>query len=105
MRLKMFCVFDAKISLFMAPFFFRATGEALRAWEGTVNDPKTQFYRYPSDFILFEIGSYEESTGQVEMLASKLNLGSALDFKKMDLATDGLVRSVPAQPEVQQQLT
>lgn len=83
-KLKMFSVYDAKISMYMQPFFMVATGMALRGWETSVNDPQTNFHKYPSDFTLFEIGSFDESTGQVEMLKSWINLGSALEFKHKD---------------------
>jgi len=80
MKLKVFCVFDSKISLHLQPFFFPATGQALRAFEEAVSDSKTSFAKYPADFTLLEIGTYEESTGLFEMLPVKINLGTALEY-------------------------
>lgn len=79
--MKMFCVYDSKVESYMHPMFFQHRGEMLRAWSEAVNDPKTQFCRYPSDFTLFEIGSYDERSGEVKMLDAKLSLGLALEFK------------------------
>lgn len=82
MKIKMFCVYDSKVEMFLQPFFMLARGEALRAWESTVNDPQTQFSRFPSDFTLFEIGEYDQATGSCEMWKAKVSLGTALEFKK-----------------------
>lgn len=82
MVLKVFSVYDSKVGLFMQPFFFSSNGQALRAWETTVNDPQTMFKRYPNDFTLYELGSFDETSGKFKELDSKVNLGSALDFVK-----------------------
>jgi len=80
---KMYTVYDSKAEAFLVPFFMRTKGEALRAWQQAVNDEQTQFSKYPSDFTLFEIGEYDDSTGTVVMHEAKISLGSALEFKKV----------------------
>lgn len=81
MKQLIFCVYDSKVQMYMNPFFFLAKGQAIRAWEETVNDPKTQFCRYPADFTLFEIGEWDEATGTIKMHEAKINMGTALDYK------------------------
>lgn len=80
MKLKVFCVHDSKASAFLQPFFFPATGQALRAWETTVNDPQTQFNKYPSDFTLYEIGTFDDELAHFEMLEHRVVLGCAADY-------------------------
>lgn len=82
MKLKMFAVYDSKAEAYMQPFFMQSRGQAIRAWDGLVNDAKSEMCQYPADFTLFELGEYDDSNGQVEMLDAKINLGCAIEFKK-----------------------
>lgn len=100
MLLKMFSVYDAKVSSYLQPFFLPATGHALRAFESTVNDPKSNLYRYPADYTLMEIGTFNESTGTVEMLDVKINLGCALEYKKVEQRPDLSVTPIPTVKEI-----
>lgn len=98
-KMKMFAVYDSKVEAYMTPFFMRSRGEALRAWETTVNDEKSSMHRYPSDYTLFEIGEYDELCGIATSHASKVSLGLALEFKKhsdlRSIPTDILTKSKP----------
>lgn len=80
--LKVFAVFDQKASAYLAPFFMPATGMALRAFADTVNDPKTSMYRHPGDFELFELGTFDPSSGRVEAKDNPEYLIRALDVKE-----------------------
>lgn len=80
MILKMFGIYDSKVSAFESPFFVDATGRAVRFWESLVNDPKTDYNKFPSDFILYELGTFDNSTGVIEMLPTKIHLGVGKDF-------------------------
>ena len=77
---KIFTVYDSKAELFMQPFFMPTTGQALRSFEDTCNDPSTLFAKHPADFTLFEIGSYEDITCAIHINDSKVNLGTALEY-------------------------
>jgi hypothetical protein len=81
MKLKMFTVRDMKVG-FLSPFCMPTAGKALRAWEQSVNDEKSEFYKYPKDFIIYEMGEFDEETGRVEMYGDMKSLGSAEDYKK-----------------------
>lgn len=82
MKHKVFCVYDSKVEAYMTPFVFRSTGEALRSFETTVNDPQSNLCRHPADFTLFEIGEFQEEDGTIAPYSAKKSLGLALDFKK-----------------------
>lgn len=62
--------------------FFESTGVAMRAIQMSVNKPGTGFYESPGDFTFFEVGTYDSTTGDVEMYDARRNLGTALEFKK-----------------------
>lgn len=80
MKLKAFTIYDTKLEAYMQPFFMAAKGQALRAFSDTVNDASTQFNKHPQDFTLFEIGEYDDSSGQLTSLKTPLSLGVAIEF-------------------------
>ena len=63
MIFKCIVVFDKKAETYELPQFVRATGEAIRIFQGLVNDGKSIFSRHPKDFLLFELGEFDERTG------------------------------------------
>ena len=80
MILKVFSVFDSKAEAYMQPFFMATRGQAIRAFSDTCSDKSTQFSRHPGDFTLFEIGSYDDSTGVMSSYEAKISLGVATEF-------------------------
>nr|QJB20794.1 MAG: nonstructural protein [Microvirus sp.] len=79
--LSVFSVFDVKVGSYSPPFFMAHKGLAIRAFTDLVNDGSSSISKYSSDFILFEIGSFDEHSGCVKMHESFINLGVALDYK------------------------
>lgn len=65
MILKIFCVNDLKAEAFLQPMFFRTAKEAIRAFSNACCDSNTEFYKHAEDFHLYEIGSFDESTGVI----------------------------------------
>lgn len=80
MKVKMFSVYDRKIESYMSPFYEHHAGSALRSFEGAVTDPKSTFNKHPDDFVLYEVGTWDDSTGKAEMLEHPNNLGAARLF-------------------------
>ena len=97
MLLKIFTVFDSKVNAYMQPFFMTSTGQALRSFEDTVNDPSTQFYKHAADFTLFEIGTYDDAKAEFKISDAKTNLGCALEYQKQ---IDILEPNVENQPTI-----
>lgn len=75
---KIFTVFDSKAEAYLQPFFAQSTGVAIRIFQSAANDTDHQFNRYAADFTLFEIGTFDIKSGQIEMLDAHINLGTAL---------------------------
>ena len=61
---------DRAADAFGRPAFVPSVGVAIRSFSDEVNrsDSENQMYSHPDDFDLFELGSYDDSTGIVEML-------------------------------------
>lgn len=58
---------DYKAEVFMRPFFAQATGAAVRMFQDEVNRDGTDnmLYRHPEDFGLFEIGLFDDFSGEI----------------------------------------
>lgn len=81
MKGKLFSVYDSKALIYHAPFTMQSAANALRAFTETSLDQRTEICKYPADFSLFEIGTFDDSSGLVEIHSSKLNLGTALEHQ------------------------
>ncbi len=80
MTLKIFTVFDCKAKAYLPPFYSLQTASGLRAFEEVCNTPSHDFHKYPTDFSLFEIGTFDDQDGTIQLLPAALNLGIAQDF-------------------------
>jgi len=80
MLLPLFTVYDSKVESYQKPFVAEHKGHAIRDLERVVNDNTTTIGQYPSDFTLFEIGSFDSSTGEIKMHEAKISLGVASQY-------------------------
>lgn len=85
---KMFTVYDSKAKAYLQPFHARQAGEAMRMFAKAANDVKHDFHKYGADYTLFEIGTWDEAKGQVEMHPGKINLGTGLEMRDDLVVTD-----------------
>jgi len=79
--LKMFTVYDSKSETYLRPFSMLTAGEAVRGFITTLNDPITDYCKYPADFTLFEVGSFDETTCKLVIHEALINLGNGLHLK------------------------
>lgn len=91
MILKVFAVRDMKAEAFLQPFFSPSVGSALRAFSDAVNDKQCPFNKHPGDYVLYEIGSYDDSTAEL----------GALPVVKMFSAGSDLVDNAPKMQSVE----
>lgn len=82
MKLKMYSIYDSKAQAYYKPMYSHQNGEALRLFIDALEDDKSQFYKHPGDFTIFEIGTWDDVEGHIELLAAKNNLGNGLELKK-----------------------
>ena len=90
MKLKVFSIYDSKTECFMNPWYARTTGEAVRSFEQSIIDPNTSFHKYPDDFTLFDIGSWDDETGEILLNEAKVNIGLAREFFREDNKPDSV---------------
>lgn len=77
---KVFAVYDSKVEAYMNPMFFQSIGAALRVWVDAVNDQTTNIAKHPEDYTLFELGEYDDQTGQFKNLSTPKSHGVALEY-------------------------
>lgn len=82
MVLKTFSIYDTKAEAYLPPFFCSTAGVAIRNFEAAANDQGHQFHKHASDYCLFELGTFDDQTGQLEMLKAPISLGLAMTFIK-----------------------
>lgn len=77
---KVFAVYDSKAEAFMQPFFAETVGLALRYFQQNTENHESVLYKYPNDFVLFQIAAWDEHTGDIHNLEQNINLGMAIEF-------------------------
>ena len=65
MVLKVYSVFDTKANCFNAPFFVSNDNLAKRNFVTLRDDPLSTVNKFPDDFQLFDLGSYDDLTGLI----------------------------------------
>lgn len=87
MKVMLYTLHDLKSGSFSPPMAYPARGAAVRDFEDMVNQPsrgdqKNNIYEHPADFLLFEIGSFDPLSGELEPAIEKVNLGSGANYAK-----------------------
>lgn len=69
MKFVMCSVLDLVGQQYGRPFFAVSSGSAIRGFTDEVNTvSESTLYKHPDDFQLFEVGSFEDSTGAIVVL-------------------------------------
>lgn len=76
-----FAIYDAKAESYGPPFFEQSKGSAIRAFTEAANDRTSTIGKYPADFSLFHIGTYNPDDARMESLKTSVHLGLALEFQ------------------------
>lgn len=91
---KVFAVRDVKAQAMLQPFFSNASGSAQRAFGDAVLDGKSPISMHPEDYVLYEIGSYDDNSGELIALSPIKMLNVGADFKPAVRVADVGVKEV-----------
>lgn len=80
MKLFIYSIFDSKVGAYSRPFYEFSKGSAIRAITEALNDPKTTFAKYPADFNLFELGTFDELSGVIDLHSCPMSIGCLAEF-------------------------
>lgn len=81
MELKIYSIRDSKGEIYMQPFFQKTHGEAERSFKQLANDEKTTVSKFPEDFDLYHLGTYDDQTGQIDSLDTPQHIMKAVNVK------------------------
>jgi hypothetical protein len=84
---KMYAVYDVKSGLYFSPHFLQSDGVAIRSFSTACEDTQTEFNKFPEDFSLFHIGSFNTENGEIIPEQPK-QICTASEFVKKLTATE-----------------
>lgn len=84
MNYKMYSIFDTKSRVYAQPWFSVNDATAIRSFSQVANDPSTQIFHHPEDFILYQIGHFSDDSGVCMATTPPVHLGAASNFKRED---------------------
>jgi len=73
---KIYSVYDRKVEAYGTPFVQQNEALAIRSFERAYLNPELDFSLFPEDYSLFELGTYNEDTGQIESTSPRLILNA-----------------------------
>lgn len=59
----LYAVHDKAVNAFLPPFAARARGEAMRSFVDACTDSRHTFNKHADDYVLYELGHFDENTG------------------------------------------
>ena len=91
MKLNVYSIFDSAAKAYMSPFFMHNNGLAIRAFSDQVNSEKeNQISKHPEQFTLFQIATYDDSTGKLEAVETPKPLGKGNEYKEQQVEINQL---------------
>lgn len=78
MQLFVMSVYDSKAGGFLAPFFVRSLGVGIRWFESCCVNVDHDFAKFPSDYTLFDLGTFGDTDGDFTLHPSPRAVVSAL---------------------------
>lgn len=78
MHLIIFSVYDSKAESYVQPFYVPRVNVGIRMFAHAANNTETDFGRFPGDYTLFQIGTFDSDTGQITPDKAHTNHGTAL---------------------------
>jgi hypothetical protein len=81
--LLVYSIYDEKIQCYNMLLTYQTKGEAIRQFESDVNNPQTgNLHKYAQDFTLYEVGTFDKSTGVLEKHLEPINIIRANELLK-----------------------
>ena len=80
MKALLFSIFDSAAKGFLPPFDAPTVEVAIRMFRATVNQPESQFSKFPEDYTLFQVGEFDHETGFLAATEAPIPLGVAITF-------------------------
>lgn len=90
MKNKIYAIYDDKAEAYNTPFPLASDGLAIRAFQEGCKDPRTDLYKYPGDFSLYCIATWDDSTAQFENIIPPKFLSKNVKKEELNLVSEEL---------------
>ena len=77
---QIFAIRDAKAEAFHTPFYQQTKGAAIRAISDYANEEGSPLNKHPEDYMLFQLGAYNELSGEIRSLDQPEPIISVLEL-------------------------
>lgn len=84
---KIFAVYDTKAQLYNAPFMLNTKGEAIRGFSDIAKDDNSQIGRHPEDYVLFELGEWNDLNAQYNLYDAPQSVVVAIELLELKTPT------------------
>ncbi|WP_445779309.1 phage ORF5 protein [Shewanella sp.] len=81
MIMKVFAIFDSAVGAYLPPFNMKEIGEVERALKGHCNDPLHNFYKHGSDFTLFQLGTFDDTSAVYDLLITPHRISGLHEYQ------------------------
>ena len=75
-----FQIYDSKAAAWLPPFYEQNSAVTIRKLISRANVQGHPWQEYPADYTLFELGIWDDQTGDEELTDAKTNLGTILQL-------------------------
>lgn len=75
-----YSIHDNKANAYLPPFFLHNKNMAIRTFSDAVQDEGHAFNRHPDDYSLWEIGEFDDTTGEIIYHTPHKALGCGVDY-------------------------
>ena len=93
MIINMYAVYDKNVGAYMTPFTSLNDNSAIRNFSQASLNPEA-FGKYPQDYNLYKLGTYNDSNGQFENLEHPIQLISAVNAIQVEQENQRYVHSL-----------
>lgn len=83
MIINVYSIYDLKACVYGTPYFILNDQVAIRMFSDLVNDERSNVYRHPEDYVLYVVGSFDDSSGEIMKCVIR-HVVNAVGLKKGD---------------------
>lgn len=78
-----FSIYDSAIKAWLPPIYAKNKGDMLRQFSDAVNNKDSILAKHPSDYALYEVGTWDDDKCLFDLQKQPVRLGLALEFVKV----------------------
>lgn len=81
---KIFSVYDQKAEAYLPPFYLPNRAMAVRTFTDCANAKDHQFNKHPQDYLLVELGEFDDTSASFDLYPALKSLGLAFEYIRKD---------------------